>query len=113
MTNFSKGLKGFQLPLNQTNYAENIFWVFGLVAESEELCLNVIEALTKENIGTRPFFWCMHKQPVYEKMGLFKGEKYPIAEKMATNGFYLPSGLGLSNDQIDLVSEKLLNFLNK
>jgi perosamine synthetase len=94
-----KNLKCIQLPLDKTEYAENIYWVFGLVADTKELCDLTVEKLTAAGIGTRPFFWCMHEQPVFYKMGLFKNEKYPVAEKLARNGFYVPSGLGLSNNE--------------
>ena len=40
---------------------------------------------------------------------LFQGESYPVAEKMARNGFYLPSGLGLKKEQV----EEVLNCLLK
>lgn len=100
---YQKGLrdtKGFQLPLESTEYSDNIYWIFGLVADSEELKNQTIEKLTKLQIGTRPFFWCMHEQPVFQNMGLFKGENYPIAENMARCGFYLPSGLGLDSIEV-------------
>jgi perosamine synthetase len=103
------GLSGFQLPLAQTDYAENIYWVFGLVAESQELCEATCAKLSKAQIGTRPFFWCMHEQPVFQKMGLFSNETYPNAEKIARNGFYVPSGLGLTNEEISIVIETLVN----
>lgn len=93
-------IEGFQLPLAKTEYADNIYWVFGLVSESQELCEQTVRKLNEQQIGTRPFFWCMHEQPIFQKMGLFLNEKYPIAEKMARNGFYLPSGLGLENDSV-------------
>ena len=101
------GIKGFQLPLNKSEYAENIYWVFGLVADSEKLCKQTQSKLNANAIGTRPFFWCMHEQPVFKNMGLFVGEKYPVAEKLARNGFYLPSGLGLSHQDIKHVIKKL------
>jgi perosamine synthetase len=101
-----KDIEGFQLPLEKTKYADNIYWVFGLVAESETLKNETVSKLNAHKIGTRPFFWCMHEQPVFQKMGLFQGESYPIAEKMARCGFYLPSGLGLhiKNDIIRIVN---------
>jgi perosamine synthetase len=102
-----KNLQGFQLPLAKTSYAENIYWVFGLVAETQELCEQTVKKLIDQQIGTRPFFWCMHEQPVFQKMGLFINESYPVAEKMARNGFYLPSGLGLASEEIAIVVEKL------
>lgn len=95
-----KDIQGFQLPLKSTTYAENIYWVFGLVAATEVLQIEMVNKLTAAKIGTRPFFWCMHEQPVFQKMGLFNHEKYPVAEKLARNGFYIPSGLGLRNEEI-------------
>jgi perosamine synthetase len=98
-----KEIPGFQLQLNAVSYSENIYWVFGMVADTEERCKETVSKLAQLNIGTRPFFWCMHEQPVFLSMGLFKGEKYPHSEKIARNGFYLPSGLGLSDDDIQYV----------
>lgn len=98
-----KGLKGFQLPVEKTEYSENIYWVFGLVADSEKLCEITVSKLNALGIGTRPFFWCMHEQPVFLKMGLFINEKYPHAENIARNGFYCPSGLGLTPSDISFV----------
>jgi perosamine synthetase len=95
-----KGIKGFQLPLEKADYAENIYWVFGLVADSEAQQEAMIRKLSDAKIGTRPFFWCMHQQPVFQNMGLFKNESYPVAEKLARNGFYIPSGLGLTTEDI-------------
>lgn len=102
-----KDLKGFQLPLPQTDYAENIYWVYAMVAETEALANETVQKLTEAKIGTRPFFWCMHEQPVFQKMGLFKNEHYPVAEKIARNGFYVPSGLGLSEEEVALVIQNL------
>ncbi|WP_316758662.1 DegT/DnrJ/EryC1/StrS family aminotransferase [Pedobacter aquatilis] len=92
--------KGFQLPEVSTPYAENIYWVFGLVAPSEQEKNRIIDILSQNKIATRPFFWCMHEQPVFKKMGLFADEEYPNSEKIARNGFYLPSGLGVTEEEL-------------
>ena len=100
-----KHLQGLRLPLGKTGYAENIYWVFGLVLK-EEVPFDAEEAMKRmasRGIGTRPFFWPMHEQPVFRKMGLFAGEKYPVAENFARRGFYIPSGLALSENQIERV----------
>lgn len=104
-----KDLFGFQKPLVKTEYADNIYWVFGLVSESEKQTERLVKTLSDNNIGTRPFFWCMHEQPVFIKMGLFKNQKFPNAEKIARNGFYLPSGLGLSDPEINLVTDLIIS----
>ena len=107
-----KNISNIQLPKSQTTYADNIYWVFGLVSESESITLQLIDELSKEKISTRPFFWCMHEQPVFKKMGLFKAEKYPVAERIARNGFYLPSGLGLTDEEINFVSDSLIESVS-
>ena len=61
-------------------------------------------------IGT-DHFWPV--QPVFKKKGWFKGESYKNSELMASNGFYVPSGLGITNQQIDYVSEKINQFFEK
>ena len=100
-------LEGFQLPLAATEYAENIYWVFGLLASSEALKTQTLARLQAAQIGTRPFFWPMHEQPVFQKRGLFAGESYPVAEQLARRGFYVPSGLGLEEAEISIVAETL------
>ncbi|KKM84498.1 hypothetical protein LCGC14_1298580 [marine sediment metagenome] len=102
---YSNGLKNnskLQLPLAKTDFAENIFWVFGLVL-TEQVDYDAAEAMKRlahNNIGSRPFFWPMHEQPVLIKMGLFNNEKYPVAENLARRGFYIPSGLAMDEEQI-------------
>lgn len=103
-----------QLPLTTTDYADNIYWVYGLILkntvpyDAEE----AMQRLSEKKIGTRPFFWPMHEQPVFQKMGLFRGEKYPVAENMARRGFYIPSGLALTSQQIDEVCTGVKAVLN-
>ena len=103
------GLQGVQLPLPATEYAENIYWVYGLMLD-ESTGLNAEEAikqLSKKGVGARPFFYPMHQQPVFLKMGLFEGERYPVAERMALQGLYIPSGMALTDEMIERVAERV------
>jgi perosamine synthetase len=106
---------GIQLPLNKTDYAENIFWVYGIILK-DELSLDAdvaMKLLAKEGIETRPFFYPMHLQPVLIRKGFFIGEHYPVAEKLAQKGFYVPSGLALSDAQIQRVCLSLKALLTE
>lgn len=112
-TDLLAGTPGIQLPLASTAYANNIYWVFGIVL-NDDVEFDAVEAmkrLAERNIGSRPFFWPMHEQPVLLNMGLFKGEKYPVAEKLARRGFYLPSGMALSEEQIRRSAQALKEIL--
>ena len=69
------------------------------------------KALADRGIETRPFFLGMHEQPVFMKKGLFKKDRYPVAERIARRGLYLPSGLALTNDQIECSAQALKESL--
>ena len=106
-----KGLEGFQLPLAEADYAKSIYWVFGLVSKRPDLdARTAMMRLGGVGVGTRPFFWPMHEQPVFRRMGLFERDRHPVAEGLARNGFYIPSGLGLTEGQIDRVAARLLDL---
>lgn len=107
-------IKGLQLPIEKTSYADNIYWVYGLVLKEDIKADNreMQKLLTQKGIGTRTFFWCMHEQPVYQNMGLFKNEQYKNAEYLARKGFYIPSGLALTKAQMDKVVDKIVEAMS-
>lgn len=100
-----KDIDGLILPVEKTDYADNIYWVYGIVLDKYIQADNktVQKLLAEEDIGSRTFFWCMHEQPVYQKQGLFADEKHPNAEYLARKGFYIPSGLALTAEQMEQV----------
>jgi perosamine synthetase len=107
------GLPNVQLPLEKTDAAENIYWVYSLVLD-ESKGINAEDAMQKlaeKGIGCRPFFCPLHQQPVLLAMGLFKNEVYPVAERLYRQGFYIPSGMGLKSEQINLVANAVWDVL--
>jgi perosamine synthetase len=105
-TELLQGTPGLSLPLAATPDARSIYWVYGLVLD-DDVPFDADEAmrrLARAGVGCRPFFWPMHEQPVFRKMGLFDGEHLPVAERLARRGFYVPSGLALTTAQIDTVA---------
>jgi perosamine synthetase len=86
-------------------WAKTVYWMYcieltdSLRLDAEEM----MQKLTQKGVGTRPFFLGLHEQPVLHGLGLFAGESYPITEKIARRGLYLPSGLTLTEKQIDEV----------
>ncbi len=112
-TELLSDIPNLQLPIPQTDYADNLYWVYGVVLK-DEVPFNAEEAmrrLREYKIGTRPFFWPMHEQPVFRKMGLFDGVSCPVAEKIARRGMYIPSGMALTDEQISQVAKSLKEIL--
>jgi len=111
---YTKLLKPFEdkgmirLPIRK-DWARNTYWMYGVVL-NEKKGLKAAEAmkkLEKKGIQTRPFFCPMHLQPAFKKFSWFKKEKMPVSEKLYEYGFYLPSGLALTEKQLHRVCETL------
>ena len=108
-------IKIFQTPLDKKKYADNIYWVYGLVLKKNSpISLNTLmKKLKKNGIETRNFFWPLHQQPVLKKMGFFKKSKLPVSEYLSRNGFYLPTGLSITSKQQKYVINKLKKIIYK
>lgn len=101
-----------QLP-SVASWAGCVYWVYGIVIhensgwDGQAIC----GQLQLRGIEARPFFLGMHEQPVFHRMDLFVGEAYPVAERLARQGFYLPSGLTLETSQIRFIAAALRDIL--
>ena len=109
-----KYCKNLILQKNITPYSKNIYWVFGVVLKNNLVSKRdrIMKILSDNQIGTRPFFYPMNKQKIFKKMKIFKKTNMPISEYISRNGFYLPSGLGLKNVEIDRVIKVLLKIIS-
>ena len=101
-------LKGVQLPVSRTSYADNIYWVYTLVLDDSlgtaDLAMELLSR--KYKIGSRPFFYPLHKQPVFgsTSAGLAIA---PVAERLYHQGLYIPSGLGITNIELEHVARSV------
>lgn len=96
-------------------YARSVYWMYGIELDPEFgiTAEEMMGRLKKHGIATRPFFRGLHDQPVLNKMGLFAGESYPKTDHAYKYGFYLPSGLTLTEKQIDSVVDAVKRELEQ
>ena len=101
------------LPVKSTNYCANIYWVYAITLKDDhpKTSSQIMSELGEYKIGTRPFFYPMHQQPVFNQARLFLQDKLPNSEKLYKMGFYIPSGLALTQDQAIEVSKALHKVL--
>ena len=108
-----KDNKKIILQKNKTKYANNIYWVFGVLLKKKNLSRNqIMKKLLKKNIDSRPFFLSMNKQKIFKKLKIFQNVRMPNSEYLSKNGFYLPSGLGIKNSEINYIAKVLQEILN-
>ena len=113
-TEFLKHIPYLQLPVEK-EWVKNIYWMYGVVLD-EKTRMNAEkfgEKLLKNGIQTRPFFLGMHEQPAFHKMRLFVDKHYPVAERIAKQGLYLPSGLTLKEEEIEEIAKAIEKILNE
>ncbi len=107
------GCRKLKLPPKSDKHSESIYWVYGVVL-TKGAGMNAETAMKKLNergIGTRPFFYPMHKQPALIELGIARDECMPVSEELSELGFYLPSGLALTDDEIETSASAILEIL--
>lgn len=114
---YTEGLRdvpGLQLPAEEP-WARSVFWMYGVVV-AEETNMDAkafARALAERGVETRPFFLGMHEQPVFRQRGWFLNEAHPVAERLATRGVYLPSGMALTHAQLHHVVRAVREVLER
>jgi perosamine synthetase len=98
------------LPSVQTQiekeWAKTVYWMYCMVLD-QSLGINaefLMTALNKRGIGTRPFFIGLHRQPALLKRNIRSPQgAYPVTDRISEQGLYLPSGLTLTDMQVEEV----------
>lgn len=91
---------------------ENVFWMNGLAVTEEygRKRDDLIAHLKAAGVETRLFFNGMHRQPALQHYGCNCADSYPVSDFLADNGFYLPSGSGLQDEDIHRVCDIIAGF---
>jgi perosamine synthetase len=100
------GIPGLSLPPERADVV-NVFWMYGVrVQRAFGRSRDGLRAfLAERGIETRGFFVPIHAQPIYRDA--FRGQRFPVAEALGRDGFYLPSGPLLTEREIDWVAESI------
>ena len=105
-----ENVKGVKIPIVKKWATRYIMWVFNIYLDNnfpisrDEL----VKKLQEKNIETRNAFVPINKQTVLiKKYGLFKEDDCPNANYIMDNGFYLPSGNTITNEEIDYVCNEI------
>ncbi len=104
-TKYLKDIDALQLPCEKS-WARQVYWMYSVVIhDGVGLDAATFAARLKDKgVDTRPFFLGMHEQPAFSDLGLFQNEHHPVTERIARQGFYLPSGLTITEEQIEQVA---------
>jgi len=106
-----KNIPGLTLPVERPE-VKNVYWMYSILVDKDfgTNRTQLMGQLKKMGIENRTFFIPMHQQPVLKKMGITSKERYPVAEDVAKQGLYLPSGSGLKKKEIEYICDCIRNM---
>ena len=84
------------MPINTWNSPN--CWLTSIILKGKIRPIDIIEALEKENIESRPIWKPMHIQPYFEKYDYLGSD---IGEYIFNNGLCLPSDTKITDEQLD------------
>lgn len=93
------GLEGVEfMPINDWN--EPNYWLSVMTLNGSVRPLDVMEALEKENIESRPVWKPMHKQPFFAEYDYVGSD---VSEKLFENGVCLPSDTKMTDEDLERI----------
>jgi perosamine synthetase len=110
-----KNIKGVKIPAVRNWATKYIMWVYNLyLDESFPISRDELTKKLKEkNIDTRDAFVPINQQKILiDKYKMFKEDDCPNANFIMKNGFYLPSGNTITNDDIDFICNEIKIIAN-
>jgi len=105
-------IKGLNIPKINSHTTKYIMWVFNVYLDNnfkmgrDEL----VKKLKDLNIDTRDAFVPINKQKILQKSYNINDSDCPNANYIMENGFYLPSGNTLTDEEIDYVSNQVIKL---
>lgn len=107
------GMKGIQLPVEKP-YARNVYWMYHLVltGDNQGRRGEVMRRLADSGIETRETFIPCNLQDVFIQQGWVDPDSCPHANAVAYTGFYLPSGVELTENELDSIATKFIQIIN-
>jgi perosamine synthetase len=102
------GLPGL-VAQSEESWASPVYWMVSfLVKPGSRVNRDLLmQTLKDKNIETRPFFHPMHTLPPYQGPGV---ERCPVAEEVAGQGINLPSGVPLTDQEVERVAKEIRDF---
>ncbi len=101
--------------MNICDFGESNYWlsVMTLKETSQVKPLDILLALEKENIESRPVWKPMHMQPVFKQYPFFTAtDDQPVSEDYFKRGICLPSDTKMAAEQQQRVIDIISNFFS-
>lgn len=101
-------LEGISMNPDETSTRSNK-WMSSIILDKkfEHTRDQLMRAMAKQLVDTRPFFYPVSMFPMYKEVNT------PVAHHLGLNGINLPSGVNLTEEQVNYISDCLVRKLTK
>lgn len=105
-------ISSLQLPIEK-DYARSVYWMYHVVLRGKWLGKRerVMGFLKENGVETRESFVPFNKQKIFIEKNITKENECPVANLVGENGFYLPSGPVISEEELNYTISLLKEFL--
>ena len=97
-------------PIPENTMPNHWLSVITIKKDSKVKPLDIMVALEKENIESRPVWKPMHMQPVFEKCDFIKIADEPVSKELFETGVCLPSDTKMTKEEQDKIIEIINNL---
>ncbi len=109
------GIEGIDF-MPETSYGVSTRWLTTMTVDPERCGINrdqIIDALDKNNIESRPVWKPMQMQPLYSEYKYYSHvQRESVSKKLFNHGLCLPSGSSLSQEEQDKIIDIILSLAN-
>ena len=101
------GIPGLTLPTTR-DWATHVYWMYAILIDEQKFGMSKDQLrikLLEGGVDTRDFFYAPCDQPILQGQTL--QVHFPVTERIAKTGCYLPSGLAITADQIKTVCNEI------
>jgi dTDP-4-amino-4,6-dideoxygalactose transaminase len=93
----------------EMSWAKSVYWMFCILVDDKFGMSrdDLMKKLEQKGIDTRPFFYPMHVMPPYKN-----NEEFTVAEGISRKGINLPSGVGLTKEDVERIVNEIRSFKN-
>ena len=103
---------GIRFQKDESN-ALNVHWMNAILIDPDVYGRTrdeLVGLLRSDGIDTRLLFKSMARQESLKKYGCDCMDSYPVTDRLAENGFYLPSASGLDEETIVFICNKIMEY---
>ncbi len=105
---YHENLKDYVVTHPEGNNYNGTYWLYSILLNDEKRRDGLVDYLSRYGIETRRFFYPVHVMPPYIK---YSKDDYKVSDEISQKGMNLPSGVKLNKDDIDYISDKIIEFL--